>query len=548
VSGAPAFQQVGGVNNVGRIGFGANTYSVEPAIAINPSGEIGLGFMESDTIGGAVNVATAGFLSTFVTARKATDAAGAMQPVVLVPAGTGTGIITGRIGDFSGMNVDPVNGTFWHVNEFGGGGPTVIANFSPETRPLVTAPSDQFATEGTSKAFALGSFADPDGSPWSVDVNWGDGTPHTIFSTAAVGSLGTKLHTFAEEGLETVTVTVTDFTGLSDARTFQVTVSDPAVIATGGKVVNATEGADSGSQTVATFIDPGGNEPLSSYSAVIDWGDGTTSGGLISGPVAGVYTVVGNHTYAVGTGNPADFGNTFCDTGVPGYDRAITVTISHESATDAFAVSDAAISLTPATAHLAGGNLIILGTTGKDKIDVTKDDHVVNGAKVKINDVNLGTFSVGAGGWIVIAGMDGDDDLEVHDDVKINAAIYGGPGKDKLEGGGGQNIVVGCDGNDEIEGGKLNDLLIGGMDADKLSGKEGDDILVAGIVTSGGVEDSNFGHLQAILGGAAFTAADDGAVDEVHGEGGNDIFYVHVTGGGVLDKTDRKSIETLVNI
>src|SRR2546425_9553388 len=40
------------------------------------------------------------------------------RSVVLVPAGKGsanTGPAT-RIGDFSGMNVDPVNGTFWHVN------------------------------------------------------------------------------------------------------------------------------------------------------------------------------------------------------------------------------------------------------------------------------------------------------------------------------------------------------------------------------------------------------------------------------------------------
>ena len=51
--GTPVFQQVGGVDNVGRIGFGANTYCVEPAIAINSVGEIGLGFMESDTVGGA---------------------------------------------------------------------------------------------------------------------------------------------------------------------------------------------------------------------------------------------------------------------------------------------------------------------------------------------------------------------------------------------------------------------------------------------------------------------------------------------------------------
>src|SRR5262249_20674834 len=120
----------GGSENVGRKAFGNNTYCFEPAIDINSRGQIGLGFMESDTTGGAINAATGGFISTFVTARNPTDPAGQMGPPILVSAGTGTAPITGRIGDFSGMNIDPTNGTFWHVNEFGGGGPTVIANFA----------------------------------------------------------------------------------------------------------------------------------------------------------------------------------------------------------------------------------------------------------------------------------------------------------------------------------------------------------------------------------------------------------------------------------
>ena len=227
-SGTPAFQMVGGNANVGRIGFGANTYAFEPAIAINSSGEIGLGFMESDTVGGAANAATGGFISTFVTARKPTDAAGTMQPIVLVPAGTGSGNINGRIGDFSGMNVDPVNGTFWHVNEFGGGGPTDIANFTPEAPPTVTAPSDQTAVEGAAKSFNLGSFADPDGGPWTATVNWGDGS-NTTFSLLAAGSLGTQTHTYAEESAADhpgsnpyqISVTVTDSTLLSDTKNLQ---------------------------------------------------------------------------------------------------------------------------------------------------------------------------------------------------------------------------------------------------------------------------------------------------------------------------------------
>jgi hypothetical protein len=226
-SGTPAFQMVGGSPNVGRVGFGANTYCVEPAIDINSSGQIGLGFMESDTVGGAANAATGGFLSTFVTARQPTDAAGTMQPVVLVPAATGSGDVLVRIGDFSGMNVDPVNGTFWHVNEFGGDVPTTaIANFTPDAPPVVTAASDQTGFEGLSQAFDLGSFADPDGAPWGVTVSWGDGTADSTFAVNAAGALGSATHAFAEEGTYTVTVTVTDFTGLTDSKTYNVSVSD----------------------------------------------------------------------------------------------------------------------------------------------------------------------------------------------------------------------------------------------------------------------------------------------------------------------------------
>src|SRR5262249_50221603 len=95
VSGAtPAFQLVGGVANVGRIGFGANTYIDYPGIDIKSSGQIGLSFDETDTVGGAANSATKGFWSTFVTGRKPTEAAGTMEASVLVPAGTGSGNVT----------------------------------------------------------------------------------------------------------------------------------------------------------------------------------------------------------------------------------------------------------------------------------------------------------------------------------------------------------------------------------------------------------------------------------------------------------------------
>ena len=93
--------------------------------------------------------------------------------------------------------------------------------------PVVSAPAAQTASEGTSKSFALGSFTDPGAdSPWQVTVAWGDGTSHTVFNAASAGSLPPKSHTYATDGLFTVTVTVNDGVS-SDHAAFRVTVTAP---------------------------------------------------------------------------------------------------------------------------------------------------------------------------------------------------------------------------------------------------------------------------------------------------------------------------------
>lgn len=71
--------------------------------------------------------------------------------------------------------------------------------------------------------------------------------------------------------------------------------TDPPIAATGTDL-NATEGA-SATRTVATFTDPDTSAAASEYAATIDWGDGSTSAGTISGG-NGSFTVTGDHTYA----------------------------------------------------------------------------------------------------------------------------------------------------------------------------------------------------------------------------------------------------------
>src|SRR5260370_24345194 len=81
------------------------------------------------------------YLSMWVTGRVVRDAAGSMETSVMVPAGNGLAnyhdfTSGGRAGDLSGINVDPLNGTFWAANEFANtqataNSGTAVANFAP---------------------------------------------------------------------------------------------------------------------------------------------------------------------------------------------------------------------------------------------------------------------------------------------------------------------------------------------------------------------------------------------------------------------------------
>jgi len=51
------------------------------------------------------------------------------------------------------------------------------------------------------------------------------------------------------------------------------------------------------SGTMATFTDAGSTDTAAQYSATINWGDGTSSTGAVSG-TAGTFTVAATHAYA----------------------------------------------------------------------------------------------------------------------------------------------------------------------------------------------------------------------------------------------------------
>src|SRR5207248_167215 len=126
------------------------------------------------------------------------------------------------------------------------------------------------------------------------------------------------------EGTKTITVTLSHDGAPTATATSTATVSDPAVVPTGGFSLSAIEGAASVSQTVSTFTDPGGADVLGDYSASIDW--------CALGASAGSITVSGD-VFTVKRSHSSDVEGT----------KTITVTLSHDAAGSSSASSTATI-------------------------------------------------------------------------------------------------------------------------------------------------------------------------------------------------------------
>jgi hypothetical protein len=145
-------------------------------------------------------------------------------------------------------------------------------------------------------------------------VNWGDGSTDATGLTIS-GSNGdftvNGSHLYTEDGNFAFSITIkAGGTGPDANQTAtiygEVDVSDPAVVLTPA-TFQATEGTLSPVETLATFTDPGGAEPLKDYAVAVDWGNGTfvTDANVsIGGSVNGVFTVTGQHLYADEDGYP----------------------------------------------------------------------------------------------------------------------------------------------------------------------------------------------------------------------------------------------------
>ena len=159
---------------------------------------------------------------------------------------------------------------------------TILSENDP---PVVNAGSDQSVNEGHLVQFN-GTYVDPGQQliEGGTDIQWDFGDGNT-----ASGTL-TPTHSYGDNGVYTVTLTITDTGGAAMSDTLLVTVANVAPELSAlpnqsvlvGMVVSFT----------AVFTDPG---ILDTHTAVIDWGDGSNEAGTVG---QSAMTVSGSHLYA----------------------------------------------------------------------------------------------------------------------------------------------------------------------------------------------------------------------------------------------------------
>jgi hypothetical protein len=338
-----------------------------------------------------------------------------------------------------------------------------------------------------------------------------DAQAHDVIRTAIIeiDTTFTATHTYADDNptgtasdVNTVTVTMTDSDGEDHTGTADVTVDDVAPVITSLASSSPECGGAAEGQAVTvsgTFTDVGVQD---THTAVIDWGDGTTSAATIS-ESGGSGTLSGSHAYAVGGVYP------------------ITVKLTDDDTLSAIASSQAVVS----GVGVRNGTLYVIGTEDADHVTINQQG---DGTYVVHANFLAGNRLVSGAGVtnIVVVLCDGDDHFSMAGSISTPALIDGGEGNDQLNGGNGRNVILGGPGDDVLIGGSDKDLLIGGTGADRIIGNKGNDALV-GATTSA---DGNY----AVLGGF-FTGLfdlngvgkqDDGVRDVLTGSAGIDTFVV----------------------
>ena len=320
----------------------------------------------------------------------------------------------------------------------------VIHNSVPHIRSVQVLPGtlDEGGTVQLNVGFSDFWFNDT----FTADIDWGDGTTSEI-SLAARTVFFSATHQYLDDDPTgtrqddyTINVTVTDDEGASDTETESVTVRNvaPEILSITSTAAGAGETLPGQTVSItATFSDIG---TLDTHTAVIDWGDGTTSPCNIERINATDGIITDEHTYT--------------QAGI--YTPWLRLEDDDRGSAVAFT-----------TAFVSGvrtdrGVLQIVGTGADNNVSITS--HRKHGALVKAD------FLSGRGEPIDPASITsievflgtGDDRFTIDDSFTQSLLVMGGAGADRISAGGGRSLLIGGPGADRLGGGSNQDIQIAG--------------------------------------------------------------------------------------
>ncbi|HLJ96794.1 MAG TPA: DUF4214 domain-containing protein [Gemmataceae bacterium] len=236
-----------------------------------------------------------------------------------------------------------------------------LATVAPAPPNLAVTAQNIQATSGQSFTGTVATFTDVNTSAtagnFTATINWGDGTSSsgTITADPKGGFDVSGTHTYSLDDLldavwdgplsgfgqggESFTVTVSVRSTInSDAGATQSLASvtpASANVQGSGTIVSAVFN-QTFSGTVATFTPVSGSVNAGSFTATIDWGDGTMSAGTVVANASGGLDVTGSHTYrSLNDGSEgSDWGNRYDGGATNSGPQAFLVAVTVQNATN----------------------------------------------------------------------------------------------------------------------------------------------------------------------------------------------------------------------
>jgi hypothetical protein len=165
---------------------------------------------------------------------------------------------------------------------------------------VLASATERLALASTTKVatFTDSDFTDLVGG-FTATIDWGDGTTSAGTITGSNGSFSVLGgHSFLDEGNFTLSATIvrsSDNATITD--TGNIAVAEHDVLAAQGTTLNGNPGQVLNNVAVATFTDTDTAAVAGDFLAIVDWGDGSTSTGTITGS-NGSFVVRDSHVYA----------------------------------------------------------------------------------------------------------------------------------------------------------------------------------------------------------------------------------------------------------